>query len=170
MVPIFFFINNVNGSYSPTLDEYGIFERFKVLFFWGALADKPIYDTPSTVIHYWFIFYLIVIYLFHFTFRPLIDLVFENKIIKRFAPVCFKFRYGVLLLGLITLPFQYSLTNIFFPPSGYDAPLLDVAFYGLFYFAFSAFLQTCDWQSTLTNFTWSINLCWYHQLQAWRFL
>ena len=156
MIPIFFFINNVNGSYSPTLDEYGIFERFKVLFFWGALADKPIYDTPSTVIHYWFIFYLIVIYLFHFTFRPLIDLVFENKVIKRFAPVCFKFRYGVFLLGLITLPFQYSLTNIFFPPSGYDAPLLDVAFYGLFYFA-GVFIFKC--RAFLKDFA---SNCWFY--------
>jgi hypothetical protein len=38
-------------------------------------------------------------------------------------------------LGLISLPFQYSLTDIFFPPSGYDVPVLDLAFYSLYYFA-----------------------------------
>ena len=59
-------------------------------------------------------------------------------------------------MGLITLPFQYSLTNIFFPPSGYDAPLSDIAFYGFFYFA-GAFLFKC--RVLLKDFA---SNCWFY--------
>ena len=135
MVPLHFFVTNVNGFYSSTLDEYGFFERYRVLFFWGAFADKPIYDQTDILAHYWFMFYLIVIYFFHFALRPVIDTVLRNKVLNRFWAFCLQHRYGVFLLGLVSLPFQYSLTDLFFPPSGYDAPVLDVAFYGLYYFA-----------------------------------
>jgi glucan biosynthesis protein C len=135
MVPLHFFVTNVNGFYSSTLDGYGIFERYKALFFWGAFADKPIYDQTDILAHYWFMYYLIVIYLSHFILRPVVNFVLQNKALNRFWAFCLEHRYGVFLLGLVSLPFQYSLTDLFFPPSGYDAPVLDIAFYGLYYVA-----------------------------------
>jgi hypothetical protein len=135
MVPLHFFVINVNGFYSSTLDGYEFFERYKALFFWGAFADKPIYDRTDILAHYWFMYYLIVIYLFHFILRPVINFVLQNKALNRFWAFCLEHRYGVFLLGLVCLPFQYSLTDLFFPPSGYDVPVLDIAFYGLYYLA-----------------------------------
>ena len=135
MVPLHYFVINVNSFYSSTLDGYGFFERYKVLFFWGAFADKPIYDRTDILAHYWFMYYLIVIYLFHFILRPIVNFVLQNKALNRFWAFCLKSPYGVFLLGLVSLPFQYSLTDLFFPPSGYDAPILDIAFYGLYYVA-----------------------------------
>ena len=135
MVPLHYFVTNVNGFYSSTLDEYGFFERYKVLFFWGTFADKPIYDRTDILAHYWFMFYLLVIYIFHFMFRPVVDVILQMKALNQFWAFCLRHRYGVFLLGLVSLPFQYSLRDLFFPPSGYDVPVLDVAFYGLYYFA-----------------------------------
>ena len=135
MVPLHYFIINVNGFYSSTLDGYGFFERYKVLFFWGAFADKPIYDRTDILAHYWFMYYLIVIYLFHFILRPIVNFALQNKTLNRLWAFCLESPYGVFLLGLVSLPFQYSLTDLFFPPSGYDAPVLDIAFYGLYYIA-----------------------------------
>ena len=63
MVPLHFFIINVNGFYSSTLDGMGIFERYKSLFLWGVFADKVIYDQSDTLAHYWFMYYLIIIYI-----------------------------------------------------------------------------------------------------------
>ena len=113
MVPLHYFVINVNGFYSSTLDEYGFFERYKVLFFWGAFADKPIYDRTDILAHYWFMYYLIVIYIFHFALRPVIDIVLRNNVLKRFWTFCLQHSYGVFLLGLVSLPFQYSLTDLF---------------------------------------------------------
>ena len=107
MVPLHFFVTNVNGFYSST----------------------------DILAHYWFMYYLIVIYLSHFILRPVVNFVLQNKALNRFWAFCLEHRYGVFLLGLVSLPFQYSLTDLFFPPSGYDAPVLDIAFYGLYYVA-----------------------------------
>ncbi len=136
IVPLHFFIINVNGFYSLTIDEYGFFDRFIALFFWGFFANKPIYDQTDIIIHYWFIFYLIVIYFFHFLFRPIVNFILKSTILNLIWAYCLRHKYGVLLLGLASLPFQYSLTNLFFPPSlGYDPPVLDVAFYSFYYFS-----------------------------------
>ena len=135
MVPLHFFIINVNGFYSSTLDGMGIFERYKSLFLWGVFADKVIYDQSDTLAHYWFMYYLIIIYIFHFIFRPIVNPILNNNGISQFWKFCIEHRYGVLLLGALSFPLQYSLTNIFFPPSGYDVPIVDLVFYGMYYFA-----------------------------------
>ena len=135
MVPLHFFIINVNGFYSSTLDGMGIFERYKSLFLWGVFADKVIYDQSDTLAHYWFMYYLILIYIFHFIFRPIVNPILNNNGISQFWKFCIEHRYGVLLLGALSFPLQYSLTDIFFPPSGYDVPIVDLVFYGMYYFA-----------------------------------
>jgi len=154
MVPLHFFVINVNGFYSSTLDGMGFLERYKALFLWGILEDQPIYDVADTLAHYWFMYYLIIIYVVHFAFRPIADVILCNPGLNRYWRFCIEHRYGVFLLGLISLPFQYSLTDIFFPPSGYDVPVLDVAFYGLYYFAGVLLFKTRELLRYLCRHCW----------------
>jgi glucan biosynthesis protein C len=154
MVPLHFYVTNVNGFYSATLDGLGFLERYKALFLWGVFEDKPIYDTPDSLAHYWFIHYLVLIYILHFVMRPMVDLILGNQAINRFWRFCIECRYGVFLLALTCLPLQYSLKDIFFPPSGYDVPLLDLAFYGLFYFAGVLLFKTRGLLSHLSQNAW----------------
>ena len=42
-------------------------------------------------------------------------------------------RWGFLALGLLSFSFQYLLVNILFLPSGFNVPLIDLAFYFVFY-------------------------------------
>ena len=154
MVPLHFFVINVNGFYSSTLDGMGPLERYKALFLWGIFEDQPVYDVSDSLAHYWFMHYLIVIYVAHFLLRPITDVILGSPVLNRCWRFCIEHRYGVFLLGLISLPFQYSLTDIFFPPSGYDVPLLDLAFYGLYYFAGVLLFKSRELLKHLSRHCW----------------
>ena len=154
MVPLHFFIINVNGFYSSTLDGMGVFERYKSLFLWGGFADKAIYDQWDTLAHYWFMYYLLLIYIFHFIFRPIVNFILKNNRLSQFWRFCLEHRYGVLLLGAMSFPLQYSLTDIFFPPSGYDVPIIDLVFYGMYYFAGVLLFKSREVLKSLSSNCW----------------
>ena len=143
LMPVFFFVINLGGFYSNELDGLTLSERFTSLILWGTFTEnveiKSLY--ADRLMHFWFLYYLLLIYLIHFTLRvstrsfihPVVNMA------SRFITYAIKHKFGFLLLGLLSFPFQYSLVSVFFPPSGYNVPLNDLAFY-LFYYLSGALL------------------------------
>ena len=162
LMPLQFFIVNVNSFYSATLDGMGWVERVKSLLFWGAFSNKDIYQGRfvDTLIHFWFIYYLLILYVLHFTLRMILEKILNASLpfikIFRFS---IKHKYGILILGMISFPFQYLLIQVFFPPSGYKAPVIDVAFYFLFYLAGVALYKNKDMLKYLAKNSWFYLFC-----------
>ena len=111
----------------------GILERFKAVSLFGLLDEKP--GIRDSLIHFWFLFYLLLIYGLHFLLRPMFRVVGIRKVgaFNRIVRFGLGRRFGFLALTALTFPFQYFLTRIFFPASGFNVPVINLAFYGVFY-------------------------------------
>lgn len=138
LMPIHFFIVNIRGIYDNSLGSMDPVERFTSVLLWGIPADNKLFhDFQFDLIHFWFLYYLLILYAIHFSFRTLIGAGSLSLLAKAgcFLQFAITHKLGILLLGMVSFPFQYSLKFIFFPPSGLAAPLNAIAFYLVFYTA-----------------------------------
>jgi len=108
-------------------------ERFRSVFLFKTLDGVP--GVNDNLIHYWFIYYLLILYTAHFLLRSVFVYFGIKKIpgVDALLRMGLGTRWGFLALGLLSFPFQYLLVNISFGPSGFNVPLIDLAFYFVFY-------------------------------------
>ena len=128
------FLFNGSGSYYNNIfDGMNFLERFRSVFLFKTLDGVP--GVNDRLIHYWFIYYLLILYLVHFLFRSVVLYFGIKKIpgVDALLRIGLGTRWGFLALGLLSFSFQYLLVNILFLPSGFNVPLIDLAFYFVFY-------------------------------------
>ena len=102
----------VNTSYENFYVGMSPLERFTNIVFWGAFSEKEIpFKLP--LVHFWFLYFLIIFYTIHFLFRFLrkdilglsgwnFDRLFQSIVSKP---------WGVRLLPLFFFPIRYSLKH-----------------------------------------------------------
>jgi hypothetical protein len=135
LLPIHQVLMNGGGVYyNNAFDGMGLFERFRSVSLFGLVDGNP--GLKDRLIHFWFLFYLLLIYGAHFALRPIVRGVGINKVgvFDRLVRFGLGRRFGFLALAALTFPFQYLLLNLFFPPSGFNVPIIDLVFYSVFYF------------------------------------
>ena len=128
------FLFNGSGSYYNNIfDGLKFSEQFRSVFLFKTLDGVPGVD--EELWHYWFIYYLLILYVIHFLFRSVVLYFGIKKIpgVDALLRIGLGTRWGFLALGLLSFPFQYLLVNILFVPSGFNVPLIDLAFYFVFY-------------------------------------
>ncbi|RPF88251.1 MAG: hypothetical protein CBB78_008370 [Roseibacillus sp. TMED18] len=134
LMPVHLVLMNGGGVYyNNAFDGMGLLECFKTVSLFGLFDAKP--GIKDTLIHFWFLFYLILIYIIHFALRPIFRLVGIRKVgaFERVVRIGLSRRFGFLALAALTFPFQYLLIRIFFPASGFNVPVINLAFYAVFY-------------------------------------
>ena len=138
LMPVHFFIVNIGGIYDNSLDRMDPVERFTSVLFWGIPAGNKLFQGfQFDLIHFWFLYYLLILYAIHFSFRTIIGAGSLSFVTKAGCLLQFAITHklGIVSLGLVSFPFQYSLKSVFFRPSGLAAPLNAIAFYLVFYTA-----------------------------------
>ena len=134
ILPVFIFLMNGFGNYyNNGFDGMNFLKRFRSVFLFKSLDGVP--GVNDGLIHYWFIYYLLILYTAHFLLRSVFVYFGIKKIpgVDALLRIGLGTRWGFLALGLLSFPFQYLLVNIFFGPSGFNVPLIDLAFYFVFY-------------------------------------
>ena len=116
----------------------------------------PDVSLQDGLIHLWFIFYLIIFYIVHLSLRPLIRFPSIQKLCNWQSLIDFtvSHRWGFLLLGVLTFPLQYLLKTAFFPPSGFNVPIVDLALYFVFYLFGVAFYRQRHLLAKLGDNAW----------------
>ena len=125
---------NGSGSYYNNIfDGMKFSEQFRSVFLFKTLDGVPGVD--EQLWHYLFIYYLLILYVIHFLFRSVVLYFGIKKIpgVDALLRIGLGTRWGFLALGLLSFSFQYLLVNILFLPSGFNVPLIDLAFYFVFY-------------------------------------
>ena len=155
MVPIHVLLTNRGGYYTNTFDGMTLVERLQSICLFGLL-DQNATSIQDGLIHFWFLFYLVIYYVIHFLFR---SVFIQSRIAARCKLDCgiqfaMRYRWGFLLLGLVSFPFQYSLQSISFPPSGFNAPLVELAFYFFFYMFGIGFYRNRELLKNLSESAW----------------
>ena len=134
IIPVFRLLMNGSGNYyNKEFDGMNFLERFRSEFLFKSLDGVP--GVNDGLIHYWFIYYLLILYTAHFLLRSVFVYFGNKKIpgVDALLRIGLGTRWGFLALGLLSFPFQYLLVNISFGPSGFNVPLIDLAFYFVFY-------------------------------------
>ena len=134
-MPIHFFIVNVPDVIPhATLSEMTAFEHFAALQLWGIFSEESI-ARHDWLIHYWFLYYLLFFYGLHFGLRNVVISLNLTKhdLLDSFIHAAVSHKYGIVLLGLVSFPFQYSLTSVTFPVGGYNVSISTLVFYFMFY-------------------------------------
>ena len=135
LMPVHLLLMNGGGGnyYNSTFEGMNFPQRFRSVFLFGTLDDVP--GIKDGLIHYWFLFYLLIFYAAHFLIRPVFLRLGINRIPGADAAMRMTAgtRWGFLALAIISFPFQYLIVSIFLPPSGFNVPLLDLTFYLAFY-------------------------------------
>lgn len=136
MVPVFTLLNGNFGYYNNLYDGKNILQiiRSSALFGWFELESGS--GLKDGLLHYWFVYYLLIFYLLFVVFRPLL----MSKLIQtasgwnQLIEFGVKRWWGFLLLGLLIAPLQYSLKSVSIPPTGFNVPLGDLGLYFLYFF------------------------------------
>ena len=140
LIPIHILLMNgmgiMNGGenyYNTVFNAMDFPERFRSVFMFSAFDGVP--GLNDDLLHFWFIYYLIIFYAIHFLARPLLLRLGVARIpgLGGFMKMTVGSKWGFLLLALIGFPFQYLLTRIMFWPSGFNVPIIDLAYYFVFY-------------------------------------
>ena len=161
LLPVHSLLINLIGTFSDYHSWYGdylvgmsVLEQVTAVAFFGMFGGETFQN--DGLMHLWFIYYLLIIYALHLVLRitckPLLD-----YLVKSFGMVfCFAVdrKYRILLLGLISFPFQYSLTSVFFWPTGLNAPPNHLAFYFMFYIAGVVLYQNRYLLEKLASYGW----------------
>ena len=154
MIPLFRLLIGDGGYYRNTFDEMSVFAIVKNTIFFGWFnPDAPLQDG---LIHYWFVYYLLIFYVAHLLLRPLlISNVLRSMTCwdKLIAFVTDRW-WGFLILGVLVLPLQYVLKSVSLPPSGFNVPLADLALYFLFYLFGGALYLKREHLASLTRNAW----------------
>ena len=154
MVPIFTLLIGNGGYYRNTYDGMSIFEIVRTTVFFGLLEPgQPIRDG---LIHYWFVYYLLLFYIAHLLARPLLLSGTFQSLTRwdRFLSLVTEKWWGFLLLGLLIFPLQYILKSVFLPPTGFNVPVADLLLYFLFYLFGSALYLKREKLESLTRNAW----------------
>ncbi len=135
LMPVHLLLMNGGGGnyYNSTFEGMNFPERFRSVFLFGTLDDVP--GIKDGLIHYWFLFYLLIFYAVHFLLRPVFLRIGVERIpgVDALMRMTAGTRWGFLALALLSFPFQYLVVSIFLPPTGFNVPLLDLTFYFAFY-------------------------------------
>ncbi len=132
-VPIFVLLNGYRGYYTNTYDQSTVFQVIQSMSLFGVFEpDAPLKDN---LMHFWFVYYLLIFYFVYTVLRPLLvsrPIQFLTQW-HRLVEVGVKKWWGVLLLGLLIAPLQYILKVVTLPPSGFNAPVIDLGLYFLYF-------------------------------------
>ncbi|MEC7679038.1 MAG: acyltransferase family protein [Planctomycetota bacterium] len=142
IVPIFTVLNGYYGYYNNLFDEKSILQIIRSSVLFGSFDLESGSALKDRLLHYWFVYYLLIFYLLYVVFRPLLlsNLLQKASGWSRLVEIGVKRWWGFLLLGLFIAPLQYSLKLVFIPPSGFNVPLADLGLYFLyFYFGISLY-------------------------------
>ncbi|MDA7492874.1 acyltransferase family protein [bacterium] len=141
LMPLHFLLVGKGGYYVTTMDGLTLMEKLKSILFFGVL--DPDVSLQDSLIHLWFIFYLIIFYVVHLSLRPLIRFPLIQKLCNWQPLIDFavSHKWGFLLLGVLTFPLQYLLKSAFLPPTGFNVPIVDLALYFVFYLFGVAFYR-----------------------------
>lgn len=136
--------------------ERTLLERFQPFFLWGIFESKLENWVWPGLAHYWFLYYLILFYIVHFAIRPIWMAIGLDRFVRAggFVDFVIRNRWGVLLIGGLCLPFQYLLPGMIFFPSGWNAPVLDLAFYLVFYLFGCVLYHRRDRVADLARHAW----------------
>ncbi len=147
-----------SGYYGNQLVGMDLWEQVRSLALFGLFDEHE--GLEDGVIHFWFIFYLLVFYTLHFLLRP----VFVRLGVRRIPGVESLLRHGLsnrwgpLALALLTMPLQYLIVDVFLPPSGFNAPLLDLVLYLVFYLFGMALYRQRELLPDLARNSWFLLL------------
>ena len=127
------------GNYYSTFMNKSLVDQLLAVIPFGLCDDAE--GLNDGLIHYWFMFYLLLLYSGHFAVRWAAGLlrIEVPEIVHRAVRACLSTPWGILILAGTVWPLQYLLVDIFLPPSGFNAPVIDVLLYGMYY-AFGALL------------------------------
>lgn len=154
LMPLHRLLVGQGGYYATTVDGLTLLEKLKSILFFGILdPDVSLHDG---LIHFWFIFYLIIFYVVYLCLRPLNRFPSIQKLCNWQSLIDFtvSHRWGFLLLGALTFPLQYLLKTAFFPPSGFNVPIVSLALYFVFYLFGVAFYRQRHLLAKLGDNAW----------------
>ena len=150
----FLLIGTDKYYYRNTDDELSIFSIVKTFILFGLFdSTKPISDT---LIHYWFVYYLLIFYVFYLVLRPILVSHWFRSMTgwDRFLAFVTDRAWGFLILGILILPLQYLLKVTFFPPSGFNVPITDLLLYYMFYLFGAGLYLKREQLGSLTRNAW----------------
>ena len=152
----------VFALHNAELGDKSFFERSLQFFLWEAFSGSTYNSRGITFVHFWFMWFLMIFYAIHVLGRAVflswIQKVNLSSGFVRFVDFCIQKKYGVFILGGITLVFHITLrSSIFLPQEAHlDAALNDLSYYMFFYF-FGVGLYHCrDFFGKM-----ALNLKWY---------
>ena len=136
LMPIHLLLMHGGGGdnyYNNTFEGLSFPERLRSVSLFGVIDDVP--GLKDNLIHYWFLFYLLIFYALHFLLRPVLLAAGIMRVpgFDGFIRLTAGTRWGFLALAVLSFPFQYLIVDIFLPPSGFNVPVLDLSFYLVFY-------------------------------------
>jgi len=126
-------LNGDSSYYDKQFIGLTLIEQLRSISLFGLLDGKP--GLKDGLIHYWFIFYLLIFYTIHFIARPILLGIGMKRIpgAETLMKAGLRRRRGIFAFILLTLPFQYFIVEVSLPPTGFNVPLLDLALYSIFY-------------------------------------
>lgn len=132
-MPIFVMLNGQFGYYANTFDGLSPFEIIQKTAVFGVF--EPDSALRDGLLHYWFVYYLLIFYLVFLVSRPILVSRPFQFITQwhRLVELGVKKWWGFILLGLLIAPLQYALKVVSLPPTGFNVPILDLGLYYLFY-------------------------------------
>ena len=147
-------LNSASSYYNDSWGELGFFEQFQSTFLFGAFDGEP--GLEEGLIHFWFLYFLLIFYAAHFLLRPLFLRLGIRQVpgLGSFMNLVVGTKWGFLVLALICFPFHYLLVSVMFWPTGINAPLLDLAFYFVFYLFGVALYIHRDLLGALARHSW----------------
>ena len=155
MLPLSFLLIGIdNYYYRNTVDELSIFSIVKNFILFGLFdSTKPISDT---LIHYWFVYYLLIFYVFYLVLRPILVSHWFRSMTgwDRFIAFVTDRAWGFLILGVLILPMQYLLKEAFFPASGFNVPMNNLLLYFMFYLFGAGLYLKKEQLGSLTRNAW----------------
>ena len=150
----FLLIGTDKYYYRNTDDELSIFSIVKTFILFGLFdSTKPISDT---LIHYWFVYYLLIFYVFYLVLRPILVSHWFRSMTgwDRFLAFVTDRAWGFLILGVLILPMQYLLKEAFFPASGFNVPIINLLLYFMFYLFGAGLYLKKEQLGSLTRNAW----------------
>jgi len=147
-------LNSPSSYYNDSWGELSFWQQVRSIFLFGAFDGEP--GLKEGLIHFWFLYFLLIFYAAHFLLRPLFLRLGIKSIpgLGGFMKLVVGTRWGFLVLALLCFPFHFLLVSVMFWPSGFNAPLLHLAFYFLFYLFGAALYIHRDLLAAMARHSW----------------
>jgi len=129
------------GAFSNIFDNASTLDRIISYIWWGAFTELEVFNEYNFY-HFWFIYFLLFFYLFHWLFHQLgnKDFLFkDNALLNKLTHLTVHYKWGFLILALVSFPIHLSLQSPMFWPSHFNFQLNELIYYFGFY-VFGAYL------------------------------